>query len=118
MSGKTEARISASIGRLVSEQDLFNQILDLAHIYHWRCAHFRPAMTERGWRTAVAGDGAGYPDLCMVRLTRVLYAELKSEKGKVTEEQQEWLDALKQTGKVEVYVWRPSDFYEIAEILK
>lgn len=56
---------------------------------------------------------AGFPD-CVILLPlagvdqyRVVYAELKREKAKVTEAQREWLDALKHTPS-EVYLWRPS----------
>ena len=45
-----------------------------------RVAHFRPPRTVHGWRTAVAADGAGFPDLVMVRGSRLLAAELKSER--------------------------------------
>jgi hypothetical protein len=50
--------------------------------YGWRAAHFRPARTAKGWRTPVAADGAGFPDLVLVRRTRIVAAELKS--GRVT----------------------------------
>ena len=102
----------------IKEEDFFQQILDLAHIFGWRVAHFRPARTKYGWRTAVAGDGAGFPDCVMIRGERIIFAELKSEKGKPSEKQQEWLDALESTRKVEVYLWRPHQIEEIAEILR
>lgn len=47
----------------------------------------------------------------------MIYAELKTDKGKVSEYQQEWLDALKACGQT-VYVWRPADIEAIAEILR
>ena len=102
----------------VSEKDFLEQVIDLAHIFGWRVAHFRPARTEKGWRTAVSADGAGFPDICMVRSSRVVYAELKSEKGKIGDAQIEWLEALQGTGKVEVEIWRPSDFDRITEVLR
>ena len=61
---------------------------------------------------------AGFPDRVAVRLSRLLFIELKSAQGKITPEQQQWLDLLKGTGKVEVFVWRPSDWGEIVEILR
>jgi len=33
-------------------------------------------------------------------------------------EQQEWLDELEGTGKVETYLWKPSDWERIVEILR
>ncbi|MCJ7829360.1 MAG: VRR-NUC domain-containing protein [Dehalococcoidia bacterium] len=100
----------------MTEEDFLKQVIDLAKLTGWRVAHFRPAQTARGWRTPVQGDGAGFPDLVLVR-ERVVYAELKSEKGKVSDAQWAWKDALQMAGK-EIYVWRPSDWDSIVEILK
>ena len=61
---------------------------------------------------------AGFPDCTLAKPGRLIFAELKSEIGKVSAKQQEWLDALTATGKAEVYLWRPSQFDEIAEILR
>lgn len=48
----------------------------------------------------------GYPDLCMVRRGRLVYAELKSAKGRVRPEQHAWLAELAAAG-AETYLWRP-----------
>jgi len=60
----------------------------------------------------------GFPDCVMVnpKKGRLIFAELKSETGKVSEKQKEWLDALKKTPCYEVYILRPSDidwFYSV-----
>jgi VRR-NUC domain len=78
-------------------------------------AHFRPARTERGWRTPVAANGAGFVDLVLVR-ERVVFAELKAAKTRITRAQIQWLDALADAG-AEVYVWRPGDWQEIEQVL-
>ncbi|MCJ7634177.1 VRR-NUC domain-containing protein [Candidatus Bathyarchaeota archaeon] len=101
---------------MISEEDFLRQVIDLAHVYGWKVAHFRPAQTARGWRTAVQGDGAGFPDLVLVR-ERVIFAELKSEKGKVSDAQWAWKDVL-QSAMAEFYIWRPSEWDEIVECLK
>lgn len=54
----------------------------------------------------------GFPDLVLVRAPELVVAELKTLRGKVSAEQQEWLDNLARCG-VEVYVWRPSDLGEV-----
>jgi hypothetical protein len=50
----------------------------------------------------------GFPDLVLVR-DRVIYAELKSEKGRLRPEQITWLERLDKAGAT-AYVWRPSDW--------
>jgi hypothetical protein len=72
--------------------------------------------TLRGWRVYHTHDsrrsGAGFPDLTMVRTGRIVFAELKSEKGRVRPEQQDWLDELA-VCCVEAYLWRPSDWPDV-----
>jgi hypothetical protein len=103
----------------MTESDLQAAVLDLAAILHWRRAHFRPAMTSRGWRTAVSGEGAGWPDLVLVRPPRIVVAELKAEKGRLTGDQDAWLSDLAACG-IDVHVWRPSslDDGSILEVLR
>ena len=94
--------------RSMSESELMSVVLETAALFGWRSAHFRPAMTAHGWRTAVSGDGKGWPDLILVRCDRLIAAELKSERGVLSAEQRVWLDVL---GAVaEVHVWRPADW--------
>lgn len=97
------------------ERDWQRDIIRLARTLGWRVAHFRPAQTSKGWRTAVAADGAGFPDLILVR-DRLIAAELKNEKGRVTEEQREWIAALQVAG-IEAYVWRPDDLDDVMAVL-
>jgi len=99
----------------LSERDWQQQIIDLAHMFGWLVAHFRAAKTAKGWRTAVAADGAGWPDLCMVR-DRVLWIENKREKGKLDQNQIDWIRWLDRAG-AEVYVARPRHLDELAHIL-
>lgn len=102
----------------MTENDLLRGVLDMARLFSWRSAHFRPAKTAHGWRTPVQGDGEGWPDLFLVRGGRRIAAELKSDKGRLTDEQSAWLEALARAG-VEVHLWRPVDYPErIAEVLQ
>lgn len=59
---------------------------------------------------------AGFPDLVIVG-NAVIFVELKSQRGRVSPEQQAWLDALMRAG-VEAHVWRPDDWPLVAERLK
>lgn len=57
----------------------------------------------------------GFPDWCIAR-ERIIYAELKTETGHVSDAQREWLDGLAKAGG-EAYLWRPSDLDEVGLIL-
>lgn len=78
---------------------------------------------------------AGFLDLVMVRPPRLIFAELKTERGKITREQTEWMDDLFMCGAwherppahaewkvggtiVECYLWRPSDRPDVERILR
>jgi len=91
----------------ISEKEFQNQVIDILKLYSWKYYH-----TYSSLRSV-----AGFPDLCMCRDKRIIFAELKTEKGKTTVEQEKWLEKLHNT-PAEVYLWRPSDFNEICEILK
>lgn len=102
----------------VPEKAWQKQVIALAQYLGWRVAHFRPAMNARGeWRTAVAGDGAGFPDLVLVR-DRVLFVELKTDTGKLEPEQRAWRDALQKAEGVTWHLWSPSMLDEVAEELR
>jgi hypothetical protein len=49
----------------VSERELQDWIVAAARLLGWRVAHFRPAWTEKGWRTAGSYDAQGWPDLVL-----------------------------------------------------
>jgi hypothetical protein len=94
----------------VTEAELQASVLELAEYLGWLRAHFRPAMTKHGWRTPVAGDGKGFPDLVLLR-ERLVVAELKGDRGSVRPEQRRWLEAFARAG-IEVYVWTPSEWQD------
>lgn len=60
---------------------------------------------------------AGFPDLTLVRKDRLIFVELKAEKGRITEAQKVWLKRLSDAG-AECYLWRPSDYDTVMEILE
>jgi VRR-NUC domain len=92
-------------------------VAEVARLAGWRCVHFRPSRTQHGWRTAVAYDGAGWPDLVLVRPPRIIFAELKSSSGKLSDRQADWLSVLRLLPGVEVCLWKPEDWDSIVEIL-
>lgn len=105
-------------GTDLSEKDFESQVKDLAKLFGWLYYHT--------WRSV--HSPAGFPDCVMVRRGRVIFAELKSKKGQLSEKQREWFDALQGVDKhrlreglipsIEVYLWLPSAFDEIAEVLR
>ena len=93
----------------LAEKDLQRQIIALAKTFGWAVYHpLLSKWSEKGW-----------PDLAMIRGPRMIAAELKAEKGTVTEHQQAWLDALAEVPGIECYVWRPSSWYagEVERVL-
>ena len=59
----------------------------------------------------------GWPDLTLIRPPRLVFAELKSARGKPTPEQSFTLDLLQAAG-AEAYLWRPADWPEIEAVLR
>ncbi len=102
----------------MTELDLMAGVLDLARVLGWTRAHFRPGRTAHGWRTAVSGDGVGFPDLVLVRPPRIVVAECKAQTGRTTTAQTRWLSDLAACG-LDVYTWRPTDYPDgIAAVLR
>lgn len=100
------------------ERTLMDRIIELATDWlGWHVLHLRPARTAHGWRTPVQGDlGKGWPDLILVRGSRIVAAEVKSERGRLTAEQAEVLGILSVAG-VETHVWKPSDWDTMVAVL-
>ncbi len=100
-----------------SEAAFMRTVLAYARLRGWTVAHFRPAKTAHGWRTAVQGDGAGFPDLVLVRGPRLLFVELKTDLGRLTDAQQRWLNRLLTAEQIAL-IWRPSDWSAIEKCLE
>lgn len=52
---------------------------------------------------------AGFPDCVFIKNERIVVAELKREKAKLTADQQGWIDGFASCG-IPAYVWRPSSW--------
>jgi hypothetical protein len=96
------------VSAAVSERALTDYVRDVARAFGWRRFH--------SWLSK--HSPAGFPDEVLCRPPRLVFAELKSEKGKLSAEQEAWLQDLRGVPGVECYVWRPSDMAEIAEVLR
>jgi hypothetical protein len=97
---------------LMLEADWKSRVLDAAKLFGWRYAHFRPARTAQGWRTAFEGH-AGFPDLVLLRPPRLLLVELKRDGKQPTDEQAEWLQQFSRVPGVEAYCWRPAMWQDV-----
>jgi hypothetical protein len=60
----------------------------------------------------------GWPDLAMTRHGRLVFAELKSETGRLSPAQRQWLEHLELVPCAEVHTWRPGDWPAIARMLR
>ena len=104
---ESEAQLKRQIEVSLTEKQFQQQVIDLAKLCGWKEYHT--------WKSI--HSPAGFPDLILVRDCAILAVEVKSEKGKLTEAQWDWLEALGKTG-VKVYIWKPSNWEEVVECLQ
>lgn len=102
MSGGEAGMGRAMTGRAMTEAQLLACVTNLARLLGWQVMH--PWISVR--------TAPGYPDLTLVRDGRLIFAELKSDTGRLSAAQQEWLDALRRVPCAEVYVWRCADWHD------
>ena len=62
----------------------------------------------------------GFPDCVLIKPPRLIVAELKTEKGRLSAHQEVWLHRFLQIDGVEVYLWKPSQWLsgEVEAILR
>lgn len=112
-------RLQEAMNEQISEAELQDWVLAYADVCGWRPYHTHDSRRSH----------KGLPDLILVRRGRLIFAELKREKGRTSPEQRAWLADLHEvaaavraastddTSAVEVYGWRPSDRNDIERIL-
>lgn len=81
----------------MTEAQLQAAIVELARLLGWLAYH--PFDSRH--------SAAGYPDLTLTRNGRLVFAELKTETGKLSDAQASWRDALNKAA-CDFYIWRPS----------
>ena len=103
----------------MNETQLKGVVLEYASLMGWLIHHDRPARTNQGWRTAIEGD-AGFPDLVLARIPRLVVVELKDAYRKTSREQDIWLGAFEGIPGVETHIWRPRDWQDgtVQSVLK
>ena len=93
--------------KLISEKDFMESIVQLARNTGWMVYH--PYDSRR--------SEPGFPDLVMTKPKRLVIAEIKTETGKTSPAQDNWLETLRTARGVKVKLWRPSDWPEIERTL-
>jgi hypothetical protein len=101
----------------LSEALFMDQVVDLATRRGWSWLHLVKAPYKDSWRTPYRGPlGKGFPDLLLIRGSRILAVELKRDGAKPTPEQVEVLGIL--SGAAETACWEPKDWTEIERVLR
>lgn len=96
------------------EKEFQRSVVELARWYGWRVHHTRTVQIAGGGWTSPGLD-PGFPDLILVRDDQIIFAELKTDRGRTSKTQDGWLAAL---GKcAETVVWRPRDMAQLTERL-
>lgn len=90
----------------LTEEQFQRQVTDLCDLLGLKWHHETDSRRSK----------AGFPDLVIAGPYGVVFAELKTEKGRVSKGQQEWIDAL-DASQQSVYVWRPSQLPQISTLL-
>jgi hypothetical protein len=103
----TQEEFTAYIDKKMTEKEFGRQIEELARLSGWTYYHT--------WNSQ--HSQAGWPDYVLMKPPRIIYAELKTEKGKLTRAQENMLLMLNQC-KQTAYLWRPSDWNDIEEVLR
>ena len=97
----------------VSERIWQDTVEHLAKMNGWLVFHPTPHQVRPG---VFRSDGQGFPDLVLAHKERgLIFAELKTERGKVSPAQKAW--ALAILPHAEWYLWRPSQIDLIAKRL-
>ncbi len=119
------ADLNKALAKAMKESELQAHVNKALHQFGWRFTHFRTAITSKGaYVTALAGD-KGFPDVIAIRGSRLLFAELKREQGKLEPEQEVWADAIRgcmvdvivdlhtlRRDGPEYHLWRPSNWLD------
>lgn len=91
----------------VSERDWQRTLVEMLDTFGWTHTHTYPLRTQHGWRTGTTSKG--FPDLLCVRGPWVLGIEAKTDKGRATPEQLDWLARFAEIPTGRGWLLRPSD---------
>lgn len=100
---RTHSVAAAVLVDQMTERQLQATVQQLATLHGWRWYHTHDS------RRSVPG----YPDLTLVHPSqgRLIFAELKTSRGRLTKDQKAWIADLEAAGQ-EVHVWRPAHLHD------
>lgn len=111
---RREARLEDGLVPGLSEAAFQAAVIDLAEWCGWSIYHAAQVRGRLRSHTSV-----GYPDLTLVHPHHgVVWAELKTTRGRLTAAQTAWLERLRSAGARHVFVWRPADWPAIVRLLR
>jgi hypothetical protein len=100
----------------ISEAEFQRQVIDIAQWHNWLVDHTPPMRSAKG--AVFTGGLIGKSDLVLFSLQGkgIIYAELKSETGKLSKAQAVFRNLIIINGG-EYYLWKPNDLPAIVERL-
>lgn len=87
----------------IAEAAWQEQVIQLAAYNGW--VHYHTHDSRR--------SPQGWPDLVLCRPPELIFVELKTRTGRLTNAQAQWIAWLTSCG-METFVWRPADFESVA----
>jgi len=103
----TSAQASVSMATMMTEAQFQQKVTDLCDWLGLKWHHETDSRKSK----------KGFPDLVIAGPGGVLFAELKSQKGRVSAAQRGWLSTLGDAG-ANCYLWRPSDWPDVEARLR
>jgi hypothetical protein len=93
----------------IPERDWLAAVLDGFRVFGWTTYHTHDSRHS----------AAGFPDVVAVHPVqrRVVWVECKTERGRLTDDQRAWAEALAAAGQ-EVYCWRPSSWASAERVMR
>lgn len=109
---------------LESEASFQKRVIEYAEKHGWQVVHVTPARWVPGHGLVPDAEQRGFPDLMFLRPVDgvrrpygLIFAELKTERGRIRQGQPEWQRALQDAG-IPCFLWRPSSWGEIETVLR
>lgn len=100
------------------------QSLDrLAALFQWAKWQDRATNMPRACKRCKAPiqwprNDPGWPDRVYVRGDRLIFVELKTDRGRLSDDQKVWLGRLSAVRRVEVYIARPRDAERMKDVFR